>query len=144
MSIDVSVKSKILKPISEVFYAIIDKNEISKYFTTSSSSDLIEGEKVTWEWSDFCAEHCIEVLKVENEKQVVFNWEATGKTTKVSMNFEALGENETEILIIEKTFDITKIEVSKALLQTQGWTDFVSSLKAYLYTGVNLRNGKMN
>ena len=94
MEIDVSVKSKILKPISEVFYAIIDKNEISKYFTTSSSSDLIEGRKVTWEWSDFCA--------------------------------------------------VQRIEVSKALLQTQGWTDFVNSLKAYLYTGINLRNGKMN
>ncbi len=49
----------------------------------------------------------------------------------------------TNIEISESGFEMKKKENKKALLQTQGWTDFICSLKAYLYTGVNLRNGKV-
>ncbi|MFT6850543.1 MAG: hypothetical protein ACJATA_001357 [Sphingobacteriales bacterium] len=34
--------------------------------------------------------------------------------------------------------------VQRAMRQTQGWTDFICSLKGFLYTGINLRTGKMN
>ena len=32
--------------------------------------------------------------------------------------------------------------IEKALQQTQGWTDFICSMKAFLYCGINLRNGR--
>jgi hypothetical protein len=36
-----------------------------------------------------------------------------------------------------------QLPVTVALQQTQGWTDFICSMKAFLYGGINLRSGRV-
>ena len=144
MSLHVEVKSTIVKPIEKVFHTIIDKNEITKYFVTHSSGDLVENTEIKWEWKDFCAECMVTVLEVEKNKKILFSWSGNKVTTEVEMIFKELKTSLTEIVITEKSYENTTEGIKKVMQQTQGWTDFICSLKAYLYTGINLRGGKMN
>lgn len=141
-NIPVNIQYLILKPINLVFKAIIDRDQISNYFTTEASSNLIEGKKVIWKWEDVGAQLEVEVLKVIENQMVVFKWQATGKPTKVTIELKAKEPNKTELHISEGTFTFSEEDVPKAIQQTQGWTDFVCCLKGFLYTGANLRTGK--
>lgn len=144
MSLEVYVKDIVRRTVDEVFNAIIDKDKISKYFVSEASANLIEGTKVKWEWKDFCAECIVTVVSVEKNKRIVFGWKGNQVATEVEMEFSSKEEDITEVNIIEKNYENNEEGIKKVMQQTQGWTDFLCSLKAYLYTGVNLRNGKMN
>ena len=48
----------------------------------------------------------------------------------------------TRLVATEGPFERTEEGVKRALGQTQGWTDFSLSLRAYLQHGLNLRLGK--
>jgi len=144
MSLIVEVKSTVLKPIDIVFNSIIDKNKITKYFVTDASEDLVESTKVKWEWRDFCAECMVDVLEIRKNEKIIFSWKGNKVATKVEMLFKELESSSTEIRITESSYQNNDEGIKKVMQQTQGWTDFICSLKAYLYTGINLRNGKMN
>ena len=64
--------------------------------------------------------------------------------TQVTMLFASVDDYITEVEITESSYQNNIEGIKKVMQQTQGWTDFLCSLKAYLYTGINLRNGKMN
>ncbi len=108
------------------------------------AASLSQEKNIKWEFSDYSVELEIEVLEVEKDKLIKFSWEAPGKATVVDMNFKVVSQDATELHITESNFEMNEDSVKHALQQTQGWTDFMCSLKAYLYTGINLRNGKMN
>ena len=144
MEFKVDVTDIIQRNITEVFNAIVQPQQITKYFVSHASSELSTGEKIKWEFSDYSVELEIEVLEVEKDKLIKFSWEAPGKATVVDMNFKVVSQNATELHITESNFEMNEDSVKHALQQTQGWTDFMCSLKAYLYTGINLRNAKMN
>jgi uncharacterized protein YndB with AHSA1/START domain len=101
-------------------------------------------KKIEWEFRDYNVKLDVEILKVIKNKQITFNWEASGKKSRVSISLNSEKADKTKITITEDSFEDNKDGITKALQQTQGWTDFICSLKAYLYTGINLRNGKMN
>lgn len=142
MSINVNVKDVILIPNEEVFDAIVNPNRITKYFTSAMVGNLATGEKVKWIFEDVGIELEIKVLKLVKNKSLTFEWEASGKLTTVVIELSNKDVNKTEIGIQESSFELNEADVQNALLQTQGWTDFICSLKAYLYTGINLRKGR--
>lgn len=144
MSIQVKVSDHVMRTVDKVFNAIVDPTQITKYFVSNASDILSEGNKIIWEFKDYNVKLNIEVIKVIKNEQITFNWEACGNKTKVSMLLSSEEEHKTKIVITEDAFEANEEGIKKALEQTQGWTDFVCSLKAYLYTGINLRNGKMN
>lgn len=144
MKLDVKVKDIIYKDIGTVFNAIVNKNEITKYFVTHADNNITQGAKIAWEWKDFNASSVVHVIKVENNKQIIFTWEGNNAQTEVEILFKAVEENKTALVITEKSFNKDDEGIKKVMQQTQGWTDFSCSLKAYLYTGINLRNGKRN
>ena len=144
MSIQVKVTDHIMRPVEKVFSSIVDPTQITKYFVSNASDKLVEGTQVTWEFKDFNVKLNVDVLKVIENEQITFDWEASGNKARVSMSFSSEGENKTKLVITEDSFEANEKGIAKALQQTQGWTDFTCSLKAYLYTGINLRNGKMN
>ena len=47
-----TIQRKIFKPVAEVFEAIISSDKLKCYFVDSTSSDLVEGERVVWQWDD--------------------------------------------------------------------------------------------
>jgi uncharacterized protein YndB with AHSA1/START domain len=141
MNIDVKIKDKILKPVEEVFDAVINTDKLSKYFISKASGPVKEGETVTLYFEDVGAQLPITVTAVKTNERITFHWAASGLMAQVDIVFTALDSNSTSISISEKSFPFDPAGVSKALQQTQGWTDFTCSLKAYLYSGINLRNG---
>lgn len=141
MDIKVNVKDTIQKSNEDVFDAIVNPDKISNYFTSWTSEKLVQGKKVNWEFDDVGVEQEIKVTKVVKNKQISFEWKASGILTTVDITLKTKNGSQTNIKITEHPFIMNKEEVTKALQQTQGWTDFICSLKAYLYTGINLRNG---
>ncbi len=144
MSLEVHVKDVVKRDVNTVFNAVINKDKISKYFVSNASANLIEGTKVKWEWKDFCAECLVTVLSINENRNIVFSWKGNKVATEVEMEFNSQSDNITEVSIKERSYDNNEEGIKKVMQQTQGWTDFICSLKAYLYTGINLRNGEMN
>jgi uncharacterized protein YndB with AHSA1/START domain len=144
MNLEVNVKSIVQKPIDEVFNTIVDRNKITKYFVTNASADITKEAKITWEWKDFCAESEVYVLEIEKNKKIIFEWKGNKTATKVTMLLAKVDDYASEVEITESSYQNNIEGIKKVMQQTQGWTDFLCSLKAYLYTGINLRNGKMN
>ena len=140
---NVLVKSTIFKPVEKVFNAIINPDELTRYFASKASDKLAMGNKIIWNFEDVGAKCEVQVFKVVENKEIHFEWNAIGtKPSMVNISLESDNENQTNIEITESSFDLSKIGVQEAMGQTQGWTDFICSLKAYLYTGINLRNRK--
>lgn len=144
MAIEVKVKSNIFKPVDQVFDAIVNPAKIIGYFVSSASGKIEEGKNIIWEFKDYNVSIEVKVLKVIPLKHISFEWSATGSAALVTIDFKKESESKSSIEIFEKQITPTEDEVAKALGQTQGWTDFVCSLKAYLYTGINLRTGIYN
>lgn len=142
-TINVIVKATILEPIENVFNAIINPDKLTNYFASKASGKLVEGEKIVWNFEDVGAKCEVNVLKVVENKKINFEWNAIGiKPSEVIISLESENDNQTNIEITETPFELSKKGVQKAMGQTQGWTDFICSLKAFLYTGINLRNGQ--
>ena len=144
MSIQVKVSDYVKEPLGLVFKSVVDPTKITKYFVSNSSGKLAEGAKIIWEFKDYNVKINVDVIEVIENKKIMFNWEASGTKAKVTILFSSEEKNKTKIEITEDSFEASEDGIKKAMQQTQGWTDFICSLKAYLYTGINLRNGKMN
>ena len=144
MAVLVKIKDNIYKPVNEVFDAIVNPTKIVGYFVSSANNKIEEGKNIVWEFKDYNVSIKVKVLKVIPEKQISFEWSATGSVALVTIKLASETASKTSIEITEKQLTPTEDEVAKALGQTQGWTDFICSLKAYLYTGINLRTGKYN
>lgn len=138
----VNIKDSINLPVGQVFDAIVDHVKMSKYFISAADSSIVEGRKIIWEWADENATQEIHVLKVEENKLIRFEWQATGNTTIADIRLEPVGENKTLVHITEGKWSNDEPGGMKAMQQTQGWTDFFDCLKAYLLFNVNLRTGE--
>jgi uncharacterized protein YndB with AHSA1/START domain len=138
---NVNVQSTIQKPIHEVYEAIVDPKKITGYFVSHASAPMEADRSITWEFSDYNVSFDIKVLEVMKDQRVSFEWDVEGKMVVVTISLTPISEKVTQIDITESSYLFTETDVAKAMGQTQGWTDFICSLKAYLYTGINLRNG---
>lgn len=142
MSVAVKAWDIVHKPQKEVWDAIVNPNKITRYFTSSVSGAIAKGKSITWEFADYNVSIDIEVIEVIENKFISFKWEASGKekTVEIKLTTE---DQFTKIEIRESTFQLNNEDLEKVIQQTQGWTHFICSLKAWLYTGVNLRTGKI-
>jgi uncharacterized protein YndB with AHSA1/START domain len=143
MNIDVKVKDKILKPVGEVFDAALDPRKLSNFFISRASGPLIEGAPTTWFFDDVGGQLSVTAKVIGKNELISFEWAASGISALVSIHFTAIDPDSTSVTITEESFPFDHAGVAKALQQTQGWTDFICSMKAYLYCGINLRNGRV-
>ena len=142
--INVNIAYVISKPINVVFNGIIKKKHLTKYFASDSSSDLQEGITVKWYFEDYDNVSLdIKVIEIIKDEKIVFEWSTVKNcTNKVEITFEKLTDEKCQIKIIESDFSLDKRGVEHALEQTKGWTDFICSLKAYLYANIKIRDHK--
>ena len=144
MAIQVKVSDHINQSLEKVFETIIDQQKIVKYFVSSSSGKIATGAKIIWEFKDYDVTLEVHILDVIENKKIQFEWEASGNKAQVIILFSEENKGKTNIEITEDSFEENVEGIKRAMGQTQGWTDFICSLKAYLYTGINLRTAKMN
>ena len=128
MNTDITTKMKINKLVSEVFEAIVDPEQMSGYWFSSGTSRVEQGKTITWKYEEYGAEGDINVLLVNENKEIVFSW---GETT-VKMTFlETDGSTIIEVTESGLKADDPEI-VNKMLGQKEGWVYMLTCLKGYV------------
>jgi uncharacterized protein YndB with AHSA1/START domain len=138
--IEVNVRERILRPIGEVFDAVVDPKKMSNYFISGASGSMRPGP-VTWEFGDLGAKVAITVLEVEKNKKIVWESTALGQPTRSMFQFAPEGDDATVVTVTEGRYPFTPEGVKLALGQNAGWTYTLCGLKAFVQFGINLRTG---
>ncbi|MBK5445155.1 MULTISPECIES: SRPBCC family protein [unclassified Peribacillus] len=141
MDTQVTTKFKILKPVNEVFEAIVDPEKMSNYWFSSGTGRVEQGKTITWRYDEYNAEGVINVLEVEEDKKIVFSWGGYGQETVVTITLKELDNTSTIIEVNELGFKEDDPEIiNKMIGQKEGWVYMLTCLKGYLENGIsNLR-----
>ena len=145
MSRNYTVQTRIKRPVADVFDAVVKSDRMKKYFLDDASSDLVEGQAVTWHWDDY-GENPVTVRKViENERiELAIDSREWDKTTTeayevlVILEFEALDDG-TLLRISEQGWKTDAEGLKGSHDNCGGWMHMATCLKAYLEYGIDLR-----
>ena len=130
-------KMKILRPTNEVFEAFIDPSKIGNFWFSSSSEKWEQGKIITLKYDEYDAQGDIEVLEVEINQKIVFQW---GDGHIVTIKLEELDTVSTIIEVTEEGFKENDDDFINQLLDNkEGWVYMLTCLKGYLEYGDNLR-----
>jgi uncharacterized protein YndB with AHSA1/START domain len=144
MDIVVKVSDTVHRPITDVFNAVIDPASMTCYFISRSTGPMVAGSEITWYFDDYNVQVDVTVIEIVSNEKVVFTWVDDHHKSRVDILFTSENDQKTTVTITESSFPNDEEGIAKSMNQTQGWTHFLCCLKAFLYTGINLRNGKMN
>lgn len=140
----IKVGIQVLKPVQEVFQAIIQPHLMVNYFISKGSDVLEEGKQIMWAFPEFEGEFPINVIKVEDNTQVSFAWEVDEEEHVVNILLQHEGKNATVVLVTEEPKDPSIKNIKWLKSNTEGWANFLACLKAYLEYNINLRKGAFN
>lgn len=140
MEFKFQVQTKILKPVSEVFEAVVNPEKLSGYFT-KSATPMKEGGTATWQFQEVPEEFPVLIRQIVPNQLIVLEWESHGTTTRVEMRFEPIDSNTTMLKISESGWPETEQGLKGSYDNCQGWTHMSLCLKAYVEYGINLRKG---
>ncbi len=146
MTTNYSVSTKILKPLNEVFQAVVEKEHLTQYFTDSSSDNLLQGKQVIWHWGEW-GDYPVSVKTVTENQRIELSlnakeWKKTQDQeyqVTVLMTFEAISDNETLISISEQGWPKDPQGLSASHENCGGWMHMLMCLKAYLEHSIDLR-----
>jgi uncharacterized protein YndB with AHSA1/START domain len=93
--VEVNVQDRILRPVSEVFAAIIDPAKMSGYFISRASGPMKQDATVEWNFDDVRAKLSVDVKRIEENRLIIFDWSASGTKARVTMRLEPRGNNAT-------------------------------------------------
>lgn len=144
MAIEFRVNGRIARPVEEVFDAVVNPDQLSRYFVTLGgiSGPLVEGATVTW-WGEVP----VEVEVVEPNERIVFRWDAMvaeGRSpyrTRVEMRFQSLEDGATMVTIAESGWRENDQGQKASYFNCEGWSQMLACMKAWLEYGINLRDG---
>jgi uncharacterized protein YndB with AHSA1/START domain len=142
-----TVQTKILRPVADVFDAVVNSDKLCKYFTDRSTGDLKKGEVIGWHWNHYEPTLPVTVNKVvENELiELILDSAEWKKTTseaypvRVIFEFEALDDGATMLSISEDGWKTDADGLRGSHDNCGGWTHMAMCLKAYLEHGIDLR-----
>lgn len=142
-----TVSGRIARPIAEVYEAVADPGQLSRYFTTGGARGRLEpGREVTWDFADFPGAFPVEVVDADPPNRIVIRWDgeaavAGGRTT-TTFEFEPIdGGARTLVTITESAWQATPTGAKNAFGNCEGWTGMLAALKVWVEHGVNLRDG---
>lgn len=141
--LEIKAALQVLKPAGEVFEAIVDPDKMKNYFISQSTGYMKEGETVTWRFPEMDMEFPVMVAKIEKDKYISFYWDGAmdGEQTFIEMNLQAVADDITFIKVTEKSKDNNEAGIKWLKSNTEGWANFLASMKAWLEYGVHLRKG---
>ena len=91
----------------QVYEAIVDPRQLSRYFATGGAQGRMEtGATVTWDFADCPGQFPVQVLEVSPSRKVVFEWSGTDTMsdkgmTRVSFTLEPVDDyTRTKVTII--------------------------------------------
>jgi uncharacterized protein YndB with AHSA1/START domain len=143
-----TVSGHISRPCADVYDAVADPAQLSKYFTTGGARGRLEtGTVATWDFADFPGEFPVTVVEASPPTRLVIRWggeETTDEsgTTTTTFEFEPVDDGvRTLVTITESSWRPTRAGAERAFGNCQGWTGMLAALKVWLEHGINLREG---
>ena len=146
MARNYTVRTKILRPVAEVFDAIISREKLCRYFTDKASGDLVPGEVIRWHW-DHYGELPIRVDEVIANERIVLtlnsrDWDKTSSDSydvSVVFDFEPLDDGNTMLSISEAGWKTDADGLKASHENCSGWTHMAVCLKSWIEHGIVLR-----
>lgn len=129
---------KILKPIEEVFEAIVNPEHMCQYFISESSGRLETGQEVLWKFPEFDERFPIKNIKTEANNFISFVWDPE---TVVELTLESFSDSSTIVKVTEGEKENNEQNLEWLISNTGGWSNFLACMKAYLEYGIQLRKG---
>lgn len=144
MPFEFRVNGRIDRPVAQVFDAVVNPDQLSRYFVTLGgiSGPLVTGATVKW-WGEVP----VQVEAVEQNERIVFRWDAMvakGEEpyqTRVEMRFQSLDDGATMVTIAEKGWRENEQGQKGSYVNCEGWSQMLACMKAWLEYGINLRQG---
>jgi uncharacterized protein YndB with AHSA1/START domain len=143
-----TVSGRVARPCAEVYEAVADPEQLSRYFTTGGARGRLEpGNDVSWDFHDFPGAFPVQVVEAEKPRRIVLEWdgEATAGdrgTTRTTFEFEPLDDDtRTLVTITESSWSLTPDGARNAFGNCQGWTGMLAAMKVWVEHGINLREG---
>ena len=143
-----TVSGRIARPCADVYEAVADPEQLSRYFTTGGARGRLEaGAEVTWDFHDFPGAFPVTVLEAVPPRRIVIRWEAAADasekgTTITTFEFEPIDDNtRTLVTITESSWKPTADGAKAAFGNCEGWTGMLIAMKVWLEHGINLREG---
>ena len=141
-----TVSTKVNRPVNEVFDAIVSNDQLSKYFTGSSSGDIAVGERIVWHW-DAWGDFPVVVTAVDANRRIELtlnsrDWQKTSEDAydvRVIFEFEESDEGETLLSISEEGWRTDDEGLKGSHDNCGGWMHMTLCLKGYLEHGIDLR-----
>ncbi|MFO7720929.1 MAG: SRPBCC domain-containing protein [Gillisia sp.] len=140
--LEIKTAIQISKSKAEVFDAITDPEKMKNYFISESTGNMVAGQSVSWKFPEFEGEVLVEVKKLIPDEFISFEWEgAKAKKLLVSIILTEMPDKSTLVNVTEGKLANDKAGIEWFGGNTEGWTNFLACLKAYLEYGINLRKG---
>ncbi|KIP52839.1 SRPBCC domain-containing protein [Leucobacter komagatae] len=144
-----TVSGRISRPCAEVYEAVADPDQLSKYFATGGARGHLSTEPVVeWGFHDFPGTFPVTVVEAIPPRSITLEWQtegavAGGGATRVVFEFEPVVGDDTRTLvtITESSWKLTEAGAKSAFSNCEGWTGMLLALKSWLEYGVNLREG---
>lgn len=144
-----TVSGRISRSCEEVYEAVADPAQLSRYFTTGGARGRLESEAIVeWDFSDFPGAFPVTVVEAVPHRRIVIQWDgegaaAEGGATTVVFEFEPVAgdANRTLVTINESSWTLTEAGAKHAFGNCEGWTGMLIAMKGWLEHGINLREG---
>lgn len=150
MELKFTVSAHVAKPAREVFEAVADPAQLSRYFTTGGAVGRLEtGATVQWDFADFPGAFPVEVVTAEQASddiwRIVIRWggeERGNPGTEVVFEFKPLDDGaRTLVTITESGWPETPEGLKSSYGNCMGWSQMLCALKCWVERGFNLRDG---
>ena len=138
MKLTSEARLQIMKPISEVFDAIVNAQKLTKYFISESNGDLKNGLNNLWKFPEFDERFPITSVTIKKDKLISFVWDPE---TVVQIDLIEYQQNSTVVTIQEVGKEMNEENLKWLISNVGGWANFLASMKAYLEYGIELRKG---
>ncbi len=140
-NLTIKTKLRVLKPVHEVYEAVVDPEKMANYFISKGSGRMDADKALVWNFPEFDMDVPIQIDKIEANKYISYYWDVGDKKHLVEIFLEEDEENTTIVTVTEKGERNSEAGIKWLMGNTEGWANFLACLKAYLEYGINLRKG---
>lgn len=148
MDLAFTVFTHVSRPPHEVFEAVADPAQLSRYFTTGGAEGRLEtGATVTWDFHDFPGAFPVHVVEVVPGARIVLRWPANDPgapeeyDTTVTLAFAPVegDPSRTKVEVTESDWRESDEGLKASYGNCMGWSQMLAALKVWLEHGINLR-----
>jgi uncharacterized protein YndB with AHSA1/START domain len=129
----------IRKPVAEVFNAIVDPSITTRFWFTKSNGRLEQDKTVRWDWEMYGVGTDVEVISIERNRRIAYDWNGPEQPTSVEWIFESLAPDRTFVRVKNSGFHGDANAVVRAAIgSAAGFSTVLAGMKAYLEHGIEL------